>query len=132
MRKDFSVDPEDKQKVLDWMHTHAFGFRNARTRADILPFLQSPEEMTDRVFRLCASELIHEGHLCSSASRGYWAVPLVTKDQEEIQAVIEAQEERKGKALDLLADCDRVIKIYQEKKRCITQQSEFELAGAGK
>ena len=121
MDKKIEVSRQDKLKVFDWMNKYCFGFRNARTRIDILPFLQIP----DRIFRAIASELIHEGSLCSSASRGYWALPLVTKDIEEIEAVLSAQLERKSKALDLLADCDKAIKFWEDRKRCLTQQMEL-------
>ena len=83
--------------------------------------------MPDRAFRAIVSELIHEGYLCSSASRGYWAIPLVTKDVEEVDAVLVAQIERKSKALDLLADCDKAIKLWEDRKRCLTQQYELSL-----
>lgn len=117
------VNQDDKQKVLDWMMQYCLGFRNARTRANILPYLQMP----DRYLRLLMSELIHEGHLCSSASLGYWALPLTTKDREEIDTALYAQHERKSKALDLLIDCDKHIKFWEDKRRCVTQQLELNL-----
>ena len=104
-----------------WMITNCLGFRNARTRANILPFVQLP----DRYLRLIMSELIHEGHLCSSASLGYWALPLYTKDPQEIETALDAQRERKAKALDLLTDCDKMIKFWQDKKNCLEIQPEF-------
>ena len=123
--QEIKVSQEEISRVKEWMDKHCMGFRNARTRQEILPFLRMP----DRAFRATASELIHEGHLCSSASRGYWAVPLVTKDIEEVEAVLDAQIERKSKALDLLADCDKAIKLWQDRKRCLTQQMELNLVG---
>lgn len=96
----------DKEMVLNWMTHHCLGFRNARTRENILPFVGN---LTDRGLRKIMSELIHEGNVCSSHKRGYWAVPLQTTDTEEIEAMKQCYIERKSKALDLIQDCDRLI-----------------------
>ena len=115
----------DKQKVLDWMNKYCLGFRNAKTRTNILPYLQMP----DRYFRLLVSELKHEGHIASDCQRGYWAIPLCTKDPEEVEAALGSYQEMKSKALDLLTGLDKQIKFLEDKKRCLTQQ--FEFAGIG-
>ena len=118
-----TVSSEDKDKVLNWMVSHCLGFRNARTRANILPFVQLP----DRYFRLIVSELKHEGQLASDCQRGYWAIPLVTQDKEEIEAALGSYKEMKSKALDLLTGLDRQIKILEDRKNCLTQQMELNL-----
>jgi hypothetical protein len=123
MRKDHFQD--DKQKVLDWGMKYMQGFRRARTREDILPFVQ----MDDRRFRACASELIHEGQMCSSHKRGYWIVPLQTNDPLEIEAMKECHIERKAKAIDLITDCDKMIKRAEDILYPIRQgQGELYLA----
>ena len=115
---------EDKQKVLDWGMKYMAGFRNARTREDILPFIQ----MDDRRFRECASALIHEGNMCSSHKRGYWAVPLMSNDPAEVEAFKLCHIERKAKACDLIADCDKMIKRAEEMLYAIRQgQAELDL-----
>lgn len=96
---------EDKVRVLSWLEKYAYGYRNARVREDILPFVKIPE----RTFRLIMSELIHEGNACSSNKRGYWFFPLTTNDPMEIKIFKECQIERKGKAIDLITDCDKLI-----------------------
>jgi hypothetical protein len=121
MGKEISVNPEDRQKVLSWMNENCLGFRNARTRANILEFVQMP----DRYFRRVISELKHEGHIASTCSRGYWAIPLFTNDKEEIDAALDSYQEMKSKALDLLTGIDRQIKRLEDRKNCLTQQVEF-------
>ena len=103
MRKD--TFEQDKQRVLELFMKYALGVRNARTREDILPFIQ----MRDRPFRYIASELIHEGHMASTASKGYWAIPLHTNDPREIEAIKHSYLERKSKALSMLEDVNRQL-----------------------
>lgn len=117
-----AVKPGDKQRVLDWMVKNCAGFRNARTRANILPFMGS---MTDRYWRAIISELKHDGHIASVCSRGYWAIPLATGEKEEVEAALESYQEMRSKALDLLTDTDRHIKHWQDRKLALTQQGEM-------
>ncbi|MFA5385695.1 MAG: hypothetical protein WC364_13755 [Eubacteriales bacterium] len=125
MTKEISVNLEDKQKVLSWMNKNCLGFRNALTRADILLSIKLP----DRYFRRVISELKHEGHIASTCSRGYWAIPLLTNDKEEIEAALDSYREMKSKALDLLTGLDQQIKRLEDRRSCLTQQ--FEFAGVG-
>ncbi len=118
MKKKPEVNPQDKEKVLQWMLTYCFGFRNARTRQNILPFVRLP----DRYFRQIISELKHEGQIASTCDKGYWAIPLVTKDKEEIEAALDSYQEMRSKALDMLTGIDMQIKILEDKKRCLTEQ----------
>ena len=97
---------QDKVKVLGWMEKYANGVRCARTRKDILPFVQLP----DRYFRLIVSELIDEGNVYSSASHGYWFAKLHTTDTFEIDAMKHAILERKAKALSMIEGCDKRLK----------------------
>ena len=96
----------DKIRLLGWFEKYCYGYKNARTRDNILPFVQMP----DRYFREVVSSLIHEGNVCSSHKRGYWFPPLSTNDPREIDEFKACQVERKGKALDLITDCERLIK----------------------
>ena len=104
---------QDKQKVLEWLQKNAPDSVHARKRPDILPFIQMP----DRYYRLCAAELIKEGHICSHNSRGYWAKPLSLHTygpnaaRREIDAIKECYAERKAKALSTL---DHISALYRE------------------
>jgi hypothetical protein len=108
---------QDKSVVLDWMRRFCYGFKNARTRKDILPYLNLP----DRYFRRIASILKHEGHLASTSDKGYWFIPIETKDPEEINAALQSCLEMKARAMDIVADCDKHIKRWEDKKRIATQ-----------
>ena len=119
------VSPEDKLKVLNWLQKYAFGFRNARTRANILPFMGNGN-MPDRHFRLILAELKKEGSAASTCTRGIWAVPPVTTDAEEIEAVLESCLEMKTKALDMLTGLNRQIELFQAKKEALTTQIVME------
>jgi len=113
------VNENDKDKVLSWLMKYASGFRNARTRQDVLPYVG----FEDRYYRAICSQLKHEGHVASTCSRGTWAIPLCTKDPAEVEAALESYIEMKSKALDMLTGLDRQIKSLEDKKRCITQQA---------
>lgn len=113
------VSEGDRLRILEWMLTHCFGFRNARTRANILPYMGA---ITDRNWREVISRLKHDGFLASTCSRGYWAIPLDTKDPAEVEAVLESYQEMRSKALDLLTGTDKHIKHWQDKKLALTQQ----------
>jgi len=122
MRMENKVKPEDKQMVLSWMIKVCSGFRQARTRANILPYLN----LEDRYFRHICSELIHEGHIASSCQRGYWFIPLVTKDVEEIDAALESCQERSAKALDVLRGLGQQIDALTTRREALTKQYVFE------
>lgn len=113
------VKPGDKERVLLWLQKYAHGYRNARTRDKILPYMGS---MSDRYWRLCVSELIHAGQIFSSASRGYWFLPEVTTDAEEVAVALESLQERQSKALDMLTGLNRQIDTLEDRKRSLTQQ----------
>lgn len=119
---------QDKQNIKEWFEKNAHGFRNARTRKDIIPFILTYRifpslEAKDRYFREVASELIKEGHLASSNTRGYWFIPIHTRDKKEVDAVIACHLERRAKALTLIEDCNRIINEYEQRK---CGQLEFE------
>ena len=97
MRKNIEAD---EVRVLDWFRKNAHGYRKARKRADILPFMFP--KLADRYFRALVSSLKHKGHLASTCNRGYWAIPLCTNDHNEISATLESIQEMKAKALDML------------------------------
>ena len=112
------IKQEDKLKVLRWLEIYCFGFRNARTREKILPFIG----LEDRRFRAIVSELIHEGHIASSSSRGYWFLPLVTSDVTEIDAILEACQERTAHALDILRGMGKIIDHWTVRREALTKQ----------
>lgn len=109
---------------------YCWGFRKARTRANILPYLN----FEDRYFRAIISKLIHEGNAASSASRGYWFPPLViTKDVAEIDALLECYAERSASALDRLRGLGKLIDTATEKREALTKQLVFEtMEGVGR
>ncbi|RKY32662.1 MAG: hypothetical protein DRP74_02160 [Candidatus Omnitrophota bacterium] len=126
------VNPQDKQEVLDWFEKYCNGFRNAKTRENILPFIFiyrtfKSYEAKDRYFRRIASELIHEGHLCSHNSKGYWFIPLVTNDREEIAALKESILEREAKARSMIRDCSKQLKRVEDLEKVINQ-GQMEMA----
>lgn len=118
------VKEEDKKKVLDWLTKYCLGFRNARTRANILPFLN----LEDRYFRAIISELIHAGNVASSSSRGYWFVPLVIIDVAEIDALLECYAERSASALDRLRGLGKLIDSATTRREALTQQIVMDFA----
>ena len=118
----------DKVKTLEWLRKNAADSLHARKRPDILPYIQMP----DRYFRLLASELIREGHVCSTASRGYWAVPLSlhtygpSAAKREIDAMKECYAERKAKALSTLEKISALFdKAVELEMKIFQGQKEF-------
>lgn len=111
---------QDKKTVLNWLMDNCCGFRNAKTRADILPNLQfvnaMSDETKDRYFRRIVARLKKEHHVFSSSDRGYWFRPLVSNDNDEIQAELKALREDKAKAMDLLDGLDRRIKEIESSR----------------
>jgi hypothetical protein len=116
MKAEF-INPEDKQKVLSWLEKYCNGYKNARTRGGILPYVG----LEGRYFRRIISELKHEGHCASTSDRGYWFIPLSTNDKDEIDAALQSVLENKSRALDLLTNCDKQIKLWESRKQAITQ-----------
>jgi hypothetical protein len=104
------VDPRDKQEVLNWMRTYCNGFRKARNKEDIIPHIRTTIPcMSERYFRACISELIHDDECASTSALGYWWIPAVNLpyDHDEKQAVLGAIRERKSRALKQLEDTSR-------------------------
>ena len=112
------IKVEDKKMVLRWLEINCFGYKYAKVRADILPFVQ----LDDRKFRAIASELIHEGNVASSSSRGYWFIPLVTSDVAEVDAILEACQERTSHALDILRGMGKIIDHWTVRRENLTKQ----------
>ena len=80
---DKDVKLSELVKIRDWMYTNCYGFRQAKTRHEICAAL----EMNDRKFRKIAQELKLTNDIASLSSVGYFFVPLITSDKEEIEAV---------------------------------------------
>ena len=121
MRKDTFI--MDKQRVLEWLQRYAQDSVHAKKRPEILPFIQMP----DRYFRLCAAELIKEGHVCSHNARGYWAKPLSLHTygphaaRREIDAIKECYFERKSKALSTLEKIGQLLREVEDLEQRIFQ-----------
>ena len=120
---------QDKLEILQWLETNCCGYRRARTRENILPFVLNSHdfptiESKDRYFRRVVAELKSTGHIFSSASLGYWFFPLVSNDACEIETALSSLVEEKAKAMDLLAGIsnrerklsDIKAKIFQGQK----------------
>jgi len=131
MDHESKISPQDKLEVLNWFEKNCPTSKQARTRERILPFIliRKPfpsADAKDRYFRRIASELIHEGHLCSHNSLGYFFRALWTNDREEIEAIKMSLLERKSKALAMIADVDRQLHQVQRMAETVNQgQQEF-------
>lgn len=109
----FSED--EKQFVLDWMQKYCYGREYARFRENstnpelgILPFM--PKHIYDRKWRMIISVLIQEAQVYSSASFGYFFMPLAFPSPADIEAAISALVERKAKALATIEKVDINLK----------------------
>ncbi len=125
------VNSQDKLEVMHWFEKYCPTSKHARTRENILPFILihknfESAEAKDRYFRRIVHELIHEGHLCSHNSKGYWFKPLWTTDKEELKAIKMSLLERKSKALAMIADVDWQLNQLEDS---INRQQEFSLKG---
>ena len=133
--RESKVNAQDKLGVLSWFEKNCPTSKHARTRRDILPFILmrkafDNDESKDRYFRRIAHELIHEGHLCSHNSKGYWFRPLWTTDRDEIEAIKRSLGERKSKALAMICDVDRQLGQVERMEQS-SRNEQFEFAGAG-
>ena len=112
----------DKQTVKDYLFKKCNGVNKAKHRKEILSNIkfigEYPRvETKDRRFRYIASELIHEGHICSHNKKGYWFIPLWTKNKEEIEWVEASILERKAKGLAMVQGCEKQLKSIRERKQ---------------
>jgi len=117
---------KDKARLLGWMEKYCHGYKNARKRPDILPFVF----LGDRYFRTLISNLKHENHIASTSTRGYWFIPLHTTNQAEVNAVLESIQEMKSRAMDMLKGSSKLEQHWQHEKARITQ-GQGELAFNG-
>ena len=104
---------QEKDRVLEWMIKYCLGYKKARKRSNILPFIS----LNDWKFRAIVSELKHSGDLASTSSRGYWAVPLCTNSHCEISAVLESISEMQRKALTMLQDCSKLKERFNGQRQ---------------
>ena len=114
---------QDKDYLLKWMEKHANGFRNARTKNDILPHLLGSWD--SRYFQRVVSELKHDNHISSTRNRGYWFNPLFSNDREEIQAQLHSAQEMKSRALTILEGAEKTIRACQDKLIGVPYQPSF-------
>lgn len=119
-------EPEEKYFVLDWMRDHCYGRENAKFRfnsADpdkgIMPFM--PKNMGERKWRRIISELVQEAHIYSSASFGYFFMPLVSPTRADIEAAKQALTERKQKALSTIESVDKNLRRMEEKEQGVKE-----------
>lgn len=122
---------KDKDYVLGWMSKNCFGFRNAKTKEVILHGVSLIlGNIGERYLRSIMSELKHENLIGATSSRGSWYIPPVTNDADEIMACKESLHEMKSRALDMLEDCDKHTKYWDNRLLKITQgQQELGLEG---
>jgi len=117
----------DKQRVLNWLEKYCFGFREARFKNNILPFLN----INERVFRAIVSDLKHEGNVAATSQRGYWFIPLTTDDPAEVDAALESFREMESRALDMLTGIKKQMYGLNQRKMALTQQYELPLPIGG-
>ena len=122
MRTENRVKPGDRQRVLVWLQKYSPGYKNARTRENILPYMGG---MSDRYWRMIVSDPKKEGLVASSSSLGYWAVPANTRDSRELAAVIDSCQEMRAKALAMLTGLNSQIETFQRRLEANTKQYEF-------
>lgn len=106
---------DEKYFVLTWMEKNCCGIEHARHRENldnpnkgILSYM--PKGIPDRKWRRIISVLIQEGHVYSSASFGYFFMPLVNPTPADIKAGKQALSERKTKALSSIEKVDQNMK----------------------
>lgn len=87
-----------KNQILEYMNKNAMGFRNAKPRKDICDALV----LEDRYFREIAVELKKEGHIATNSIDGYYSIPLVCTDPEEIEALKHSIADKYSRAYRLL------------------------------
>ena len=109
MTKNFS--DFEKSVVLNWVIQYCSGYKNAKNLKDIVPFLVPKIE--ERKFRKIFNELGAENGCYSSIKRGYWYLPLVSTDSEEITVALEALAERKRRALNTIESISKNEKRLQ-------------------
>jgi len=102
---------DDRQRVSNYMYFNCYGFRKARTRHEICKDLQ----MEDRHFRKIAQELKLTNDIASLSSIGYWFIPLVTKDQQEIDHARHSIMEDYSRAHKQLAEANTRIKDFHDR-----------------
>lgn len=102
-----SYTPQEYYFVYNWCNKNLMGQANARHRTNlkklrkgILPFM--PPYISDRKFRRIFNDIGPMQGFYSSSSRGYWVCPPVTTDRAEIDAVLDALNERKSKAVSTI------------------------------
>ena len=109
-----------KSQILDWMITHCMGHKNAVPRAKICEALT----LDDRVLREICEELKSEGHIATNSQSGYWAIPLVCNDPEEIEAVRHSIADKRSRAYKLLDEANRMAERLSAK---VNRQPEFQI-----
>ena len=106
MRRNFEAD---KARVLGWFEKYCRGYKNARKKQDILPYV----DLEERYFRQIVHDLKKEGHIYSTSSRGYWWALLATNNHAEIVAMKESLKEEKSRAMSLLEGIDKKMKALE-------------------
>jgi len=111
---------KDQEYLMKWMEKNANGFRNARTKKDILPHLLG--DWNSRYFERVISALKHNNHVSSTSDKGYWFNPLWSNDYDEVKAQLQSAEEAKRRALTIIEGADKVIRTCKDKMAGMTYQ----------
>jgi hypothetical protein len=100
-----------KSQILDYMMTDCLGVRKAKPRHEICEALV----LEDRLFRRIALELKREGHIATTASDGYFGVPLVCNDPVDIEAIKHSINDMRARAYDLLETAKAMAERLEQK-----------------
>lgn len=107
-----------KNQVLDYMMTHCLGVRNAKPRR----FICEELVLEDRYFRSICEELKREGHIATTSSDGYFAIPLVCNDPADIEAIKHSIADKRSRAYTLIEEANEMAKRLEDR---ISKQLEF-------
>lgn len=107
-----------KGQILDYMMEYCLGVRNAKPRHLICEELI----LDDRLMRDICVELKKEGHIATTCSDGYFAVPLVCNDPMDIEAIKHSIADKRSRAYKLLDEAQQMAKRLGDK---VNRQEAF-------
>lgn len=123
---------KNKEAIYEWMLENCITYLGARVMNDILPevtwLLETKSKDIKRYVRRIMSQLKHEGLVCSTTDKGYWAKPLdlsdLTSEERFSEVVAEKQsaQEMVSRALDMLKDFQKEIKSCDDILDGLTNQ----------
>ena len=89
----FTIDPQEKYRLLTYLRQHHTGKKKAAKKRDLLAAMygqstaqdESYNNMADRKLRKMIEELINEGNpICSSSTCGYWYAASLNDGMESV------------------------------------------------